>query len=247
MDDKVSFPLISIITVVYNASSDLESTILSVINQTYPNIEYIIIDGGSTDGTIDIIRKYNDHITYCISEPDNGIYDAMNKGIDRATGVWLNFMNAGDNFQNENVLKNIFEDTLLLDNADIIYGSVSCVRGSVSVQEYPKDLYDFRKKIPFCHQAAFVKRTVIPHFDTRLKICADYDSFYSLYKAGYNFKEINECVAHYDENGFSRKNVFAYMKENYLIRRKYSNKSYALYIYIRDLLSYFATALGLKK
>lgn len=99
---------ITIITVCYNALSDLEMTINSVINQTYKDIEYIIIDGGSTDGSLDIIYKYKRYISKWISEPDNGIYDAMNKGIGLATGKWINFMNAGDTFVNSKVLESIF-------------------------------------------------------------------------------------------------------------------------------------------
>lgn len=91
-------PLISVVTVSYNAVGTIEQTLLSVINQTYPNIEYIIIDGGSTDGTVDIIKKYADEIVYWISEPDKGIYDAMNKGIKKANGEWINFINAGDSY-----------------------------------------------------------------------------------------------------------------------------------------------------
>lgn len=99
---------ISIITVCYNASSVIEDTILSVINQTYCNKEYIIIDGDSNDGTVDIIKKYEDHIDNWISEPDNGIFDAMNKGIRMASGEWINMMNAGDRFFSEFVLEDIF-------------------------------------------------------------------------------------------------------------------------------------------
>lgn len=99
---------ISVVTVCYNAADTIERTMLSVLNQTYHDIEYIIIDGGSTDGTVDIIRKYADKIAYWASEPDKGIYDAMNKGIKVATGEWINFMNAGDIFCDKNVLTNIF-------------------------------------------------------------------------------------------------------------------------------------------
>jgi cellulose synthase/poly-beta-1,6-N-acetylglucosamine synthase-like glycosyltransferase len=91
-------PLITIITVVYNNQEDIEETILSVINQSYDNIEYLIIDGGSSDNTVDIIKKYNNSIDYWISEKDNGIYDAMNKGCRLATGAGLCFLNSGDKF-----------------------------------------------------------------------------------------------------------------------------------------------------
>ena len=93
---KKQYPLISVITVSYNAVSTIEDTILSVINQTYPNIEYIIIDGGSADGTVDIIEKYVDRISYWVSEPDKGIYDAMNKGLKVANGDWAIFMGSDD-------------------------------------------------------------------------------------------------------------------------------------------------------
>lgn len=103
-----SNPLITIITVCFNAVNVIERTILSIINQTYPNVEFIIVDGGSKDSTIDVIRKYDNKISKWISEPDKGIYDAMNKGIKLATGEWINFMNAGDCFSDENVLSKIF-------------------------------------------------------------------------------------------------------------------------------------------
>ena len=89
--EQIDSPLITVVTVVFNDVQHIEETILSVVNQTYPNIEYIIIDGCSTDGTVDIIKKYEERIAYWVSEPDQGIYDAMNKGIQKATGEWINF------------------------------------------------------------------------------------------------------------------------------------------------------------
>ena len=116
-------PLISVVTVSYNAVLTIEQTILSVINQTYPHIEYIIIDGGSTDGTVDIIKKYANRIAYWVSEPDKGIYDAMNKGIRTAKGEWINFMNAGDLFYSKDTLEKVFSKSIN-DNIKVIYGDV---------------------------------------------------------------------------------------------------------------------------
>ena len=119
---KETDTLISIVTVSYNAVLTIEQTILSVINQTYPNVEYIIIDGGSTDGTVDIIKKYANKIAYWVSEPDKGIYDAMNKGGLKATGDFIQFLNAGDWFENEHVIEKIFKDWY--KRVDVIYGDI---------------------------------------------------------------------------------------------------------------------------
>ena len=119
---KETDTLISIVTVSYNAVLTIEQTILSVINQTYPNVEYIIIDGGSTDGTVDIIKKYANKIAYWVSEPDKGIYDAMNKGGLKATGDFIQFLNAGDWFENEHVIEKIFKDWY--KRVDVIYGDM---------------------------------------------------------------------------------------------------------------------------
>ena len=166
-------PLISVITVTFNAALSIEQTILSVINQTYSNIEYIIIDGGSTDGTIDIIKKYSNRISYWISEPDKGIYDAMNKGIKVATGEWINFMNVGDAFYDNSVIENIFYNKTY-DKIDIIYGNTNLVYsfgshvlegGEISANKY----------MPFCHQSSFSKIEPMKKygFDIKFKICAD--------------------------------------------------------------------------
>lgn len=113
---------ITIITVVYNDKKGLERTIQSVLSQTYDSIEYIIIDGGSTDGSVDVIKKYEDQIDKWVSEPDDGIYDAMNKGIKMATGEWLNFMNAGDLFVNESIVEKVFSLNIS-DGVDFLYSN----------------------------------------------------------------------------------------------------------------------------
>ncbi|RZK61390.1 MAG: glycosyltransferase, partial [Pedobacter sp.] len=112
-------PKLTVITIVYNNVRDIERTINSVLNQTYPKIEYIIIDGKSTDGTLDIIEKYRSKISKIVSEPDKGIYDAMNKGLALATGDYVLFMNSGDEIYDETTVEDIFESA---PGADIYYG-----------------------------------------------------------------------------------------------------------------------------
>ena len=115
---------ISIITVSYNAAATIERTILSVIRQTYPHMEYIVIDGGSTDGTVDIIRKYEDQIAYWVSEPDQGIYDAMNKGIRRATGDYIYFLGADDWLRDDQVMQEVSEFIRLHPGYGLYMGNV---------------------------------------------------------------------------------------------------------------------------
>lgn len=211
---------ITIVTVCYNAVTTIEQTILSVINQTFTNIEYIIIDGGSIDGTIDIIKKYAKNISVWISEPDKGIYDAMNKGIELATGQWINFMNSGDLFYNSNTLNNIFGKKII--NADIIYGD-RLSRCSFGEFYHKVDSLDkFNKFFPLFHQSIFIKTEVAKKnkFDLKYKICADYNQMYQLYKNNYSFyyipisMSICEC-----ENGISTiiENQVQRMSENELI------------------------------
>lgn len=147
-------PLISIITVVYNGEKYLEETIQSVINQTYENVEYIIIDGGSTDGTLEIIKKYEDKIDYWVSEKDGGIYDAMNKGIDVATGEWLNFMNAGDSFYSNQTLMEVFNNKNY-ELYNILYGDVETNYGNFKIIHKAGKLENLYKSMQFSHQSTF--------------------------------------------------------------------------------------------
>ena len=220
-------PLITIITVSYNAVLDIEATILSVIEQTYPLIEYIIIDGGSTDGTLEIIKKYENQITHWISEPDNGIYDAMNKGIQLAKGEWINFMNAGDLFYNENTIYNIhFED--MNDNIKVIYGDTIKKKAKRKIKIKAKNINTIHRGIICCHQSVFVsltnKKDIL--FDCSYKISSDYNQIYNLYFKYKKeaFKYVPIVVSIFDgEFGLSSKNRLQLYKEQLDIRSKRKN------------------------
>ena len=198
-------PKISIITVCYNAEKDIEKTILSVINQTYENIEYIVIDGGSYDGTLSVINRYASKIDKIISEPDKGIYDAMNKGITLATGDWINFMNAGDCYVDADVLK-LVSNNVVNNNCDIIYGDIIIEEEFAYYYVKAKPIEMLNTEMPFCHQTVFTKTEVIKKypFDLDYKILADYNQIREIYFARYNFLYITKAIVNYDGyNGLS--------------------------------------------
>src|SRR5690606_2169009 len=149
-------PLITVVTVVYNGAEFLEETIKSVIEQTYDNVEYIIVDGGSIDGTLEIIKKYDHAIDYWVSEHDKGIYDAMNKGIDLGSGDWINFMNAGDLFFECETLTKVFSNGSDYSDADVIYGDHEARYPNKTKIVKAGKVSDLWKGSQFCHQSAFI-------------------------------------------------------------------------------------------
>ena len=192
--------MVTIITVSYNAVTSIEKTIQSVINQTYSNIEYIIIDGKSNDGTTDIIRKYADKISYWCSEPDKGIYDAMNKGIKLAHGEWVAFMNAGDSYVNSEVIKNIFSKQIPVGKL-VVYGKTLVHYNWGTYIITPNRLMEIKKCMPFCHQSTFTKREVLltNPFDVSHKITADHQLFLGLYNSNPNaFEYYSGIIADFD-------------------------------------------------
>jgi len=232
-------PLITVITVVYNGEKYLEETIQSVINQTYPNVEYIIIDGGSTDGTIDIIKKYEDYVDYWVSEKDGGIYDAMNKGIDLSTGTWINFMNAGDIFITNKVLKDSLKIFTINDIA-IIYSDVIVKFGDYGVLKKAYNINKINYFMPFQHQCSFTKSSIIKEckFDTNFKLAADYDLFLSQYQKGKKFYYLNKPIAEVSSGGVSDSQRNLVRKEYYSIQKKnnvakFKNRMY--YYYFQNL------------
>lgn len=186
-------PLVSIITVSYNTVNTIEQTILSVINQTYSNIEYIIIDGGSTDGTIEIIKKYADRISYWISEPDKGIYDAMNKGVLKATGDYVQYLNASDTIYKNTTIEDIVNHLLLKSvKSDVIYGDIIFKKEFGLFHLEPSDLNNFINAFPIYHPSSWVKKEVLKNnmFDTSFTIAADFKLFRDLYYKGYTFYNV---------------------------------------------------------
>lgn len=228
--------LISIITVVYNGEKFLEETIQSVIHQTYNNVEYIIIDGGSTDGTLDIIKKYEDKVDYWMSKRDSGIYDAMNKGIDLASGEWINFMNGGDLFYKNQVLENIFYGTN--NNADIIYGDT--VFNYPTFQKKVKantNINDLWKGMCFTHQSTFIKSNLHKNnkFIKDMKIGADFAFLYNSYKKNVIFKYSNTTISIMDIGGISYTDRISSIKDHYSVVLKYDN-SLKIKIYYKYLI-----------
>lgn len=202
---------ISIITVCKNAEKTIEQTLLSVFNQTYKNIEYIIIDGASSDGTLGVIEKYKDRIACCISEPDTGIYNAMNKGIKQASGDILYFLNSNDTVYDEKVFEEIirhYQNTLGLE---IVCGNVQFVnkeKQNTRILKYDK----FKSIRPYgytnpCHQVMFFSAELFKKYglyDESFVVFGDYDKNVEfLVKNRAKFKYIDRFIARFQDDGIS--------------------------------------------
>lgn len=239
-------PKISVVTVCYNTADTIEKTILSVVHQTYQNIEYIVIDGGSKDGTVDIINKYKNRIAYFVSEPDKGIYDAMNKGIKAATGDWINFMNAGDLFASNHIIDDIFGQEAKYVSQDVIYGdTIFNYSGSpITYKAKPLSTLDYR--MAFCHQSSYVRTALMKAsgFDLRYKFVADYAFFHYLYSTGHSFLYLPIVMTYYSpEGGYTYSNVLKMIREEQLISQKRDMKwlCHLLYTYQSFLLHRIVT------
>jgi glycosyltransferase involved in cell wall biosynthesis len=179
--DKKDRVIVSIITVVLNGGKVLEETIRSVISQTYTGIEFIVIDGGSGDDTIEIIKKYEKHITYWVSEKDNGIYDAMNKGIRLAQGDILYFLNCGDSIYDIDVVKDIVLEFHKDSSAGLIYGKAEMYSDDPKVRHISGKIINRSRLwmgMPICHQAAFFKKElfdILGEYNSVFHIAADYE------------------------------------------------------------------------
>ena len=213
----------SIITVCLNAITHIHRTAESLTQQNYTNFEWIVIDGGSTDGTLDILEEYKDLISVLVSEPDKGIYDAMNKGILHAKGQDLLFLNAGDSLYDPKTLSSLDRSS----NFELIVGNLFLTQ-TRTVRESPQLLpRDFLLKVMLPHQATFFNRDIFDkygYFDTSYRIAGDYEMFSRLiqkYKVSYT--HVPDIIANFDETGISSNDIFRHLrkKENHRVRWKY--------------------------
>lgn len=220
MDHKIS-----IITVVYNAENLLEKTISSILTQKYNSFEYIIIDGGSSDGTLRIIDKYKSSISKIVSEKDNGIYDAMNKGLAIASGEYVWFINAGDQITSGDILAKIFQSP---QEVDLYYGDteiVDRVGKKVGLRRLrpPEQLTwkSFRMGMLVSHQAIIVRKSLVKKFNLKYKVSSDIDWTIDALKKSKTIKNTHQVLINYLQQGYSRKHIPRSLWERFKIMTKY--------------------------
>lgn len=233
-------PKITVVTVCYNAEAEIEATMRSVLSQSYSNLEYILIDGASKDSTLAIIEKVSaayPAVNIVIkSEPDKGIFDAMNKGIDLATGDWINFMNVGDIFADKDAIRDFFRIADTKSPNDIIYGDtiLKYPFGSYYKDCKPKD----EKNITWCHQSLFARTSLMKRmrFDTRYKFNADHNFIVQSQRQGSRlvyFPRVVSCYKDYD--GYSTINSCKRLIDTYEIEGWPKNFNY-YYLVVRDFI-----------
>ena len=201
---------ITVITVVFNGEKYIADTINSVVQQQGNNIEYIVIDGKSSDKTLDIISNHNCPYLKCYSESDSGIYDAMNKGVSRSCGEWIIFMNAGDIFFDAEVIQNTIQK-ISMYNPDVVYGDVIHYdpTSGVEFKKSASPIENVWLDMPFHHQSVFVKRSLFisKPFDLQYKIAADYNLMLNLYLDGVSFLYNPITVSKVTVDGVSYSNI----------------------------------------
>ena len=217
-------PKFSIITVTYNAGAVLEDTIQSVITQTYRNVEYIIVDGGSKDHTLDIINRYREHIHTLVSEPDKGLYDAMNKGIRLATGDYLCFLNAGDELHEDDTLQLMVHSITGTELPDVLYGETAIVDEEghflrMRRLSAPEDLNwkSFKDGMLVCHQAFFPRRELAEPYDLRYRFSADFDWCIRIMKKSHTLHNTHLTLIDYLNEGMTTRNHRASLHERFRI------------------------------
>lgn len=235
-------PKLSVITIVYNNVKDIERTMRSVLDQTYTNIEYIVIDGASNDGTVALIQKYEDRLAQFVSEQDQGIYDAMNKGLALATGDYVLFMNSGDEIYAPETVADVFAAA---PSGDIYYGETEMYDGnwhSLGQRRHSApenfDWHSFKYGMNVSHQAIYIKRSLTTPYDLQYKYSSDIDWIIKAAKKSSNIVNTHIYVAKYLVGGMSKQKHLESLKERFKILTKY-------YGLVPNLLNHIIIALNL--
>lgn len=263
---NIDLPKISIITVNKNNAESLEKTIHNVLGQDYQNLEYIIIDGNSSDKSLSLIKKYDFKIAHWISEDDNGIYDAMNKGVKLATGEYICFINSGDFLYSKDTVKRVSK--YCKENYDLIYGTVCDIIDEFtvsSIEDYSnfklavKHNPELRKAINyriikrnkdtlwmghiFCHQTLFARKKLLLKypFNTKKKIVSDFEFVYKAYNESAKMKKMKLVIAAVQRGGLSDQSFLKRTFERWSFIRKYKNDMEMNKYYLKLFIS------GLKK
>lgn len=240
-------PKFSVITVCYNAEATLEDTIQSVISQTYHHVEYIIVDGASKDRTMDIVNRYRERISVVVSEPDKGLYDAMNKGIRLATGDYLCFLNAGDSFHEDDTLQQMVHSIHGTRLPDVLYGETELVDHEghflrMRRLQAPEHLTwkSFRQGMLVCHQAFFARRDLVMPYDLRYRFSADFDWCIKIMRQSKVLHNTHLTLIDYLSEGMTTRNHKASLKERFRIMVRHygwaSTVAFHLWFVLRLLL-----------
>jgi len=219
-------PLLSIITVVFNAENTLPETLESITSQTFTDYELVIVDGGSTDGTLDFVNSHRHLLAMVISEPDEGIYDAMNKGISLASGEYVQFLNAGDTFYSPDSLQAVFGQ--LASRPHLIYGDINIITlEGKSVRQIASDFTEdnliAKGTGVLCHQAMFVRRDAVPVYDKSLKFKGELNWYFDLREIkDFAYLKIDTIVVNYALGGFGYQNFLSNRLEwVYLVLKRF--------------------------
>jgi len=238
---------LSVITVTYNAEKYLEPTIKSVLDQTFNDAEYLIIDGNSSDGTLKIIEKYKDKIDQLISEKDRGVYDAMNKGLEMAQGEYVLFLNAGDELSKPTILHEIFNQN---QNVDIYYGETYILnkdrqiigtRTELTSRKLPAQLSqkDFLKGQVVSHQSFIAKRSLSKHYDLKYQCSADIDWMLQIISRSSKIVNVHQPISNYLQGGISDTQLGRCWRERFMILMKYFNPLLVIIAHLNFFLRFF--------
>ncbi|WP_233268726.1 glycosyltransferase family 2 protein [Mucilaginibacter lacusdianchii] len=218
-------PKLSVITIVYNNVRDIERTVRSVINQTYTNIEYIVIDGASNDGTLDVLYQYQADIDQLISEKDKGIYDAMNKGLALATGDYVLFMNSGDEIYAPGTVSHVFSTA---EDADIYYGETEMIDDAGNSlgrrrHQAPAQFTwrNFKYGMSISHQAVYIRHSLVQPYNPQYQLSADIDWILTAAKKARKIVNVNRYVAKYLVGGMSKKKHRQSLLERFDIMKRH--------------------------